>query len=95
MNQKRTSKAEWLEKALEVLEAEGVNGVKINRLAKLLETSRSGFYWHFKGRSDLLNNFSNTGSMNIPKWLLMVARTRLEFYRSVRGIALPVLDMSF
>jgi len=45
-----------LEKALEVLEVEGVNGVKIDRLAKLLETSRSGFYWHFKDRSDLLLN---------------------------------------
>jgi AcrR family transcriptional regulator len=56
MKTKRTSKAEWLEKALEVLEAEGVNGVKIDRLAKLLETSRSGFYWHFKDRQDLLNN---------------------------------------
>jgi AcrR family transcriptional regulator len=56
MNIKRTSKAEWLEKALEVLESDGVNGVKIDRLAKLLETSRSGFYWHFKDRQDLLNN---------------------------------------
>jgi AcrR family transcriptional regulator len=56
MNQKRTSKAEWLEKALEVLEAEGVNAVKIDQLARLLETSRSGFYWHFKDRQDLLNN---------------------------------------
>lgn len=56
MKQKRTSKAEWLEKALEVLEEEGVNAVKIDRLAKLLETSRSGFYWHFKDRQDLLNN---------------------------------------
>jgi AcrR family transcriptional regulator len=56
MNKKRTSKAEWLEMALEVLEAEGVNGVKIDRLAKLLETSRSGFYWHFKNRQDLLSN---------------------------------------
>ena len=55
MNQKRTSKSEWLEKALEVLEAEGVNAVKIDRLAKLLETSRSGFYWHFKDRQDLLS----------------------------------------
>ena len=45
----------WLEKALEVLEAEGVNAVKIDRLAKLLETSRSGFYWHFKDRQDLLS----------------------------------------
>ena len=56
MTQKRTSKAEWLEKALEMLEAEGVNGVKIDRLATLLETSRSGFYWHFKDRRDLLLN---------------------------------------
>ena len=55
MNQKRTSKAEWLEKALEVLETEGVSGVKVDRLAKLLETSRSGFYWHFKDRQDLLS----------------------------------------
>ena len=55
MTQKRTSKAEWLEKALEVLEVEGVSGVKIDRLAKLLETSRSGFYWHFKDRNDLLS----------------------------------------
>ena len=59
MKQKRTSKAEWLEKALEVLEVEGVNGVKIDRLAKLLETSRSGFYWHFKDRSDLLSQMLN------------------------------------
>jgi AcrR family transcriptional regulator len=56
MNKKRTSKAEWLEKALEVLEVEGISGVKIDRLAKQLETSRSGFYWHFKDRQDLLNN---------------------------------------
>ena len=56
MNQKRTSKAEWLEKALEVLETDGVSGVKVDRLAKLLETSRSGFYWHFKDRRDLLLN---------------------------------------
>lgn len=54
MTQKRTSKAEWLEKALEVLETDGVNGVKIDRLSKLLETSRSGFYWHFVDRADLL-----------------------------------------
>jgi AcrR family transcriptional regulator len=55
MTKKRTSKAEWLETALEVLEVEGVSGVKIDRLAKQLETSRSGFYWHFKDRQDLLN----------------------------------------
>ncbi|UCE52322.1 MAG: TetR/AcrR family transcriptional regulator, partial [Desulfobacterales bacterium] len=31
-----------------------VEGVKIERLARLLGISRSGFYWHFKNRQDLL-----------------------------------------
>lgn len=56
MTVKRTRKAEWLEKALNLLETEGINGVKIDRLAKQLKTSRSGFYWHFEGRRDLLVN---------------------------------------
>ena len=51
---KRTSKAEWLEKALTIFECEGVDAVKIERLAKELKTSRSGFYWHFRDRDELL-----------------------------------------
>lgn len=51
---KRTSKAEWLECALSFLENEGVDAVKIERLAKELNTSRSGFYWHFQDRAELL-----------------------------------------
>jgi len=52
----RVSKAQWLSKALETLESSGVEGVKIERLAKMLGTSRSGFYWHFKNRQDLLEH---------------------------------------
>ena len=51
---KRTSKAEWLECALATLENEGINAVKIERLANELKTSRSGFYWHFQDRAELL-----------------------------------------
>jgi AcrR family transcriptional regulator len=51
---KHTSKAEWLDAALSVLEHEGIDGVKIERLAKELKTSRSGFYWHFQDRAELL-----------------------------------------
>ncbi len=50
------SKHQWLEKALELLESQGHNAVKIDRLAKLLGVSRSGFYWHFKNREDLLKH---------------------------------------
>lgn len=51
---KRISKAEWLSTALETLEAEGIGGVKIEKLARKLGIAKSGFYWHFKNRADLL-----------------------------------------
>ena len=56
---KRVSKDQWLEKALDLLESSGVEAVKIERLAKALSISRSGFYWHFKNRQDLLNHLLN------------------------------------
>lgn len=52
----RVSKDQWLATALDALESEGIEGVKIERLAKSLGTSRSGFYWHFKNRQDLLEH---------------------------------------
>ena len=53
---KRVSKNQWLIKALDTLESIGVEGVKIERLSKALGVSRSGFYWHFKNRQDLLEH---------------------------------------
>ena len=53
---KRVSKAEWLKRALEVLGAEGVQGVRVERLARDLGISKAGFYWHFRDRSDLLQS---------------------------------------
>ena len=55
-NIKRVSKSQWLAKALETLGLSGVEAVKIERLAKGLGISRSGFYWHFKNRQDLLEH---------------------------------------
>ena len=53
---KRVSKNQWLTKALDTLESSGVEAVKIERLAKAFGISRSGFYWHFKNRQDLLGH---------------------------------------
>jgi len=38
---------------MRVLYEEGIAGVRVERLAKDLGTSRSGFYWHFKDGRDL------------------------------------------
>jgi AcrR family transcriptional regulator len=53
---KRVSKAQWLERALEVLEAEGLQGVRVERLARDLGIAKAGFYWHFRDRPDLLQS---------------------------------------
>ena len=52
---RRISKGEWLAHALEVLSAEGVQGIRIERLARDLKIAKSGFYWHFKDRQELLS----------------------------------------
>ncbi len=51
---KGVSKAKWLSHALDVLAAEGVQGVRIERLARDLGIAKAGFYWHFRDRNDLL-----------------------------------------
>jgi AcrR family transcriptional regulator len=48
------SKAEWLAAALNMLGKGSVSDIKINRLARELGINKSGFYWHFKNRDDLL-----------------------------------------
>ncbi|MHC4708923.1 MAG: TetR/AcrR family transcriptional regulator [Planctomycetota bacterium] len=53
---KRVSKTEWIEAALFVLREEGVKAVRVEDLARRLGISKSGFYWHFEDRRDLLTH---------------------------------------
>jgi len=53
---KRVSKAEWLAHGLEVLASDGVQGVRVERLARDLGIAKAGFYWHFRDRRDLLQS---------------------------------------
>ena len=50
----RVSKRDWFVAALAELERSGVEAVRVERLAKQLSVAKSGFYWHFKDRKDLL-----------------------------------------
>ena len=52
----RLSRDAWLQHALEVLRAEGISGVRVERLARDLKVTKGSFYWHFEDRSDLLEN---------------------------------------
>lgn len=50
----RLSKAKWIEIARKVFIEEGVEGVKMDKLAVRNGVSRGSLYWHFKNRTDLL-----------------------------------------
>jgi AcrR family transcriptional regulator len=54
--QQRISKEQWLTSALQALESEGIDGVRVDKLARQLGVARSGFYWHFQNRRELLDH---------------------------------------
>jgi AcrR family transcriptional regulator len=55
MGRLHRTREHWLEAALNILEREGEQAVQITRLARELRVARSGFYWHFGDRSELLD----------------------------------------
>src|SRR2546423_15454873 len=50
----RTPRANWIEEGLRALAAGGPDAVRIEPLAKALEVSKGGFYWHFDDRRALM-----------------------------------------
>jgi AcrR family transcriptional regulator len=50
----RLGKQEWIIAGLKALTRGGVDGVRIERLAKDLGVTKGSFYWHFKDRDQLL-----------------------------------------
>ena len=50
------TRIDWLDAALNTLEKEGIDRVKVERLAKELGVTKGSFYWHFKNRDDLLES---------------------------------------
>ena len=99
---KGVSKEQWLAKALEMLEIEGHDAIKVEKLAAQLGTSRSGFYYHFKNREDLLYHLLSyweeeyttviTDSLDMKK---LDAATRLLItMEMIRKRKLPKYDLA-
>ena len=49
------SRDDWITIGLEVLATDGIDAVRITRLAEALGITRGSFYWHFKDQADLLS----------------------------------------
>ena len=51
---KRLAKQNWIDAGLTVLSTQGVDAVRVERLAADLSVTKGSFYWHFKDRGTLL-----------------------------------------
>ena len=44
----------WIDAAIDVLADDGLDGLRVETLAKRCKVTKGSFYWHFKDRQDLL-----------------------------------------
>lgn len=50
----KLGRQDWIDLGLKVLAESGVEAVRVEPLAKLLDVTKGSFYWHFKNRDELL-----------------------------------------
>ena len=54
-NSTKLGRQDWIDTGLKVLAKSGVESVRVEPIAKLMNVTKGSFYWHFKNREDLLN----------------------------------------
>jgi AcrR family transcriptional regulator len=47
-------RSQWIEGAIDLIADNGVNGLRVETLARQCGVTKGSFYWHFKDRQDLL-----------------------------------------
>jgi AcrR family transcriptional regulator len=71
-------KSQWTQAALEALRKGGVAGVRVERLAEDLGITKGSFYWHFRGRGELLEGL-------LEFWAREMTEAEFERVQAVRG----------
>ncbi|MBE7422400.1 MAG: TetR/AcrR family transcriptional regulator [Zoogloeaceae bacterium] len=59
-NRQQLDRAAWVKAALDILAGKGLDGIRVEVLAKRLGVTKGSFYWHFKDRRDLLDTVLET-----------------------------------
>lgn len=68
------SRDDWVEAAWQTLGESGVEGVRVESLARRLSVTKGSFYWHFRNRQELLDAL-------FDRWFGMREETREQFLR--------------
>lgn len=77
---------DWIEAALALLVSEGIDAVKVLRLAEELGVTRGSFYWHFKNRAALLDAL-------IKSWKAKNTRAMTEALRDAGDLTSGILAL--
>ncbi|MCC7410853.1 MAG: TetR/AcrR family transcriptional regulator [Gammaproteobacteria bacterium] len=64
----------WIKAALTTLQNEGIEQVRVERLAKNLGVTKGSFYWHFKDRQHLLDGLLDYWFHTMTETVFFVAR---------------------
>ncbi len=68
------SREDWVDAAWKTLGEVGVDGVRVESLARRLGVTKGSFYWHFKNRQELVDAL-------FDRWFGMREETRDSFLR--------------
>ena len=71
-------KSQWTQAGLEALRKGGVAGVRVERLAEDIGLTKGSFYWHFRGRGELLEAL-------LEFWAREMTEAEFERVQAVRG----------
>ena len=72
------SRADWVDAAWQTLGEAGVDGVRVEALARKLGVTKGSFYWHFKNRQDLVDTL-------FERWFGLREENSAEFLRDNPG----------
>ena len=77
-------KSQWTQAGLEALRKGGVAGVRVERLAEDIGLTKGSFYWHFRGRGELLEAL-------LDFWAREMTEAEFERISEVKGGLVPRL----
>jgi AcrR family transcriptional regulator len=80
----KLGRQDWVNIGIQTLIERGIESVRVEPLAKLLNVTRGSFYWHFKNRDDLLEEI-------LREWETRNTKSIIEQIEGLNGSAIAKL----
>ncbi|MGI9366839.1 MAG: TetR/AcrR family transcriptional regulator [Rhizobiaceae bacterium] len=75
--QRKLSREDWVRGALDLLEENGISGVKITVIAKRLGATSGSFYWHFGNLRDLHDSILDYWERTLTDDIIALAKSQI------------------